>query len=331
MNCKSGCTKCADERCLFDGGDKVLPANFVKVTDKTREGNGLWESCSHCGLVINRTGVAPDETKAFYNEVYQQKNSFQQGGKVDAKRHFDIRLESIGPRAKYLLKHVDKESLVFELGGGSGELLYLLKPHVRQCVANELSQEFVDFMQNELDIVASSDNYLDVVPAEKWDLAISIGTLDHIYDTRQYAEKLFEDLKPGGLIYVEVPNDRQALNHLIPGAHAGSFSRFMYQIAHYYSFSFDTLRRLLEEIGFRVEEQFSMHDYSLINYLNWCMTGNPQKSIADAKSDSRIFPGDSAFEREMNDVLGDADKRFHEVITRHRLGESICMLARKPD
>ena len=161
-------------------------------------------------------------------------------------------------------------------------------------------------------------------------MAISIGTLDHIYDTRKFVEKLFADLKPGGVLYVEVPNDCQALKDYIPGAHAGSFRRFMYQVAHYYSFTFDTLRRLLEEVGFQVEEEFSRHDYSLINYLNWCMTGAAQRSIVDAKSDSRIFSGGSGFEREMNHLLGEADKRFREVISKHRLGESICMLARKP-
>lgn len=330
VNSKFGCARCSDERCLFDGGKGVSHAEFVTVTEETREGKGLWESCVHCGLVINRTGVAPDDVKSFYNEVYQDKNSFQQGNKVDARQHFEIRLESIRPRAEYLANHVNKNSVIFELGAGSGELLYLLKPHARRCYANELAQEFVDFMNDDLGIEASSENYLEAVPPEKWDLAISVGTLDHIYDTREFVEKLFEDLKPGGLLYVEVPNDRQALKDFMPGVHAGSFRRFMYQIAHYYSFTFETLRRLLEEVGFSVDEEFSRHDYSLINYLNWCMTGTAQRSIADAKSDSRIFVGDSRFEREMNDLLADADKRFREVITKNRLGESICILARKP-
>lgn len=330
MTHKTGCRRCGDDRCLFDIAGDVLQPQFTTVTTETREGEGLWESCNHCGLVINRSGVAPDEAETFYNAVYQEKNSFQRGHKMDARHHFDIRLESIRPRAEYLLRHVDRNSLVFELGGGSGELLHLLKPHVRQCVANELCQEFVDFMRDDLGISATSENYLEVVPAEQWDLAISVGTLDHIYETRRFAEKLFADLKPGGLLYVEVPNDKQALKDCIPGRHAKSFGRFMYQIAHYYSFSFDTLRRLLQEVGFSIEEEFSRHDYSLVNYLNWCLTGKPQDSIADAKSDSRIFPGASSFEQEMNDILGDADRRFREAIARHRLGESICMLARKP-
>jgi len=327
---KSGCTKCANDRCLFDSTESILPSKFAVVTNETREGEGLWESCEYCGLVINRNGVAPDNVEAFYNETYQDKNSFQRGDKISARQHFDIRLKSIKPRAEYLSNHINEEAIVFELGAGSGELLALLKPKARKCVGNELCQEFVDFMQSELDISASSEDYLNITPAEKWDLAISIGTLDHIFNTRRYVEKLFSDIKPGGLLYVEVPNDNQALKNFVPGAHAGAFRRFMYQTAHYYSFTFDTLRRLLTEVGFCIEDEFSRHDYSLINYLNWCLTGKPQTSIIEAKSNSTIFHGGSPFEAEMNSLLGEADMRFYSAITKHKFGESICMLVRKP-
>lgn len=317
-------TRCGDGRCLYRGGDAPATPRFEVVTEETREGKGLWERCQHCGLVVNRSGVKPEDAEAFYNSTYQEKNSFQKGARIDARKHFEIRLESIRPRAEYLLGHAGRDSVVFELGAGSGELLHLLKPHVRRCVGNELCQEFVDFMNDQLGISASSGNYLDAVPEEKWDLAIAIGTIDHIYDTRLFVEKLFADIKPGGLLYVEVPNDLQALKEF------AAFKRYMYQAAHYYSFTFDTLRALLEDIGFAVEEEFSRHDYNLINFLNWYLTGQPQRSIAAAKSSAGALAGDSPFGAELNGILAEADRRFREAITRHKLGESICMLARKP-
>lgn len=322
--------KCRDERCLFEANGTTCDASASTVTELTREGSGLWERCNHCGLVINRSGVAPDQVDDFYNEAYQEKNSFCQGQKINARQHFEIRLGSIKPRAEYLLSKIGPDAQVFELGAGSGELLHLLKPHVRHCVANELCREFVEFMKNDLGIEASSEDYLKLTPCDQWDLAISIGTLDHIHNTRDFAEKLFRDIKPGGLFYVEVPNDCQALKDYLPGEYSGNFKQYMYQAAHYYSFTFDTLSKLLSEAGFMIEESFSRHDYSLINYLNWYLTGKPQKSIGDAKSSSQIFHGTSAFEQEMNALLAVTDQSFRDIITRHRLGESICMLARKP-
>jgi len=330
MSLNSLNNKCIDERCLFKTEGTACDASATTVTELTREGSGLWQRCNHCGLVINRSGVAPDQVDAFYNEAYQEKNSFCQGQKINARQHFEIRLESIKPRAEYLLTKIDRDALVFELGAGSGELLHLLKPHARHCVANELCREFVEFMRGDLGIEASSEDYLKLTPDNQWDLAISIGTLDHIHNTRDFVDKLFRDIKPGGLFYVEVPNDCQALKDYLPGEYSSNFKRYMYQSAHYYSFTFDTLGKLLSETGFIVEESFSRHDYSLVNYLNWYLTGKPQKSIGDAKSSSQIFHGASAFEQEMNALLAASDQRFRDIINRHRLGESICMLARKP-
>jgi SAM-dependent methyltransferase len=326
---KEGNGKCGDERCLFDGDGGVREASMESVTEDTREGKGLWQRCNHCGLVINRSGVAPDQVDSFYNQTYQEKNSFFQGKKIDARQHFEIRLESIKPRAEYLLSKINRNARVFELGAGSGELLHLLKPHVSHCVANELCREFVDFMNDELGIEASSGDYLQMIPEKPWNLAISIATLDHIHNPRSVLEKLYLDTAPGGLLYVEVPNDLQALKEFLPGEHAREFRRYMYQAAHYYSFTFDTLGKLLSDAGFVVEESFSRHDYSLMNFLNWFFIGKPQKSIGEAKSSSMVFTGESGFEQEMNALLAKTDERFHEIINRHKCGESICMLARK--
>lgn len=322
-------SKCGDERCLFSSDGSMREPSMKTVTEDTRDGKGLWQRCNHCDLVINRSGVALDQVDTFYNQTYQEKNSFCVGQKIDARQHFEIRLESIKPRAEYLLNKIDGNARVFELGAGSGELLYLLKPHVHQCVGNELCREFVDFMNAELGIEAFSDNYLQMTPDKPWNLALSIGTLDHIHNPRAYVEKLYSDIESGGLFYVEVGNDLQALKEYLPGKHSGDFTRYMYQVAHYYSFTFETLGELLSQAGFVVEESFSRHDYSLLNFLNWYFTGKPQKSIGDAKSGSSIFSGNSKFEREMNTLLTSADESFHDIINRHKCGESICILARK--
>lgn len=321
--------QCGDERCLFGGDGCVREVSMETVTEDTREGRGLWQRCNHCGLVINRSGVAFDQVDTFYNQDYQEKNSFCQGKKIDARQHFEIRLESIKSRAEYLRSKINGNARIFELGAGSGELLHLLKPHASHCVANELCREFVDFMNDELGIEASSSDYLQMTPEKPWSLAISIGTLDHIYNPRAFVDKLHADIEPGGLLYVEVPNDLQALKEYLPGAHAEDFRRYMYQAAHYYSFTFETLGKLLSQAGFVIEESFSRHDYSLLNFLNWYFTGKPQKSIGEAKSGSGFFPGNSGFEQEMNALLTRADQEFHEIISRHKCGESICMLARR--
>ena len=156
-------------------------------------------------------------------------------------------------------------------------------------------------------------------------MVISIGTIDHIYDARLYLNKIFHDIKPGGLFYIEVPNDQQWLTNL------PKFKKFMYQKAHYYSFTFSTLQNLLENCGFKIEESFSRHDYNLINFINWSLNGKPLSTKENAQSDDPIFSGipSIGFEREISELLINSNTEFNKIITKYMLGESICMLARK--
>jgi SAM-dependent methyltransferase len=314
---------------LLSSVNEVINKDFSVVTTETREGGGLWEKCNHCGLVVNRTGVLPSEVKNYYNNEYQISNSFERGSRVSPRDRFLIRKKSIRNRAEYLLQFLSKESIVFELGAGTGELLHLLMPNVESCYGNEICQEFSDFMREELEINVIEGDYLQSTPNTSWDMVISICTIDHLFNPRDFLEKIYCELRPGGILYIEVPNDEQALKKYVPGRFGNSFKRFMYQTAHYYSFNFDTLQQLLLDVGFLIEDKFSRHDYSLINYLNWCLVGGPQLSISDAKSGEHFFLGDTEFESEMNDILTRADREFRGTITKHLLGESICVTARK--
>lgn len=322
--------RCNDQRCLLSSENRAIKRDFSIVTTETREGSGLWEKCNHCGLVVNRTGVLPSEVEKYYNKDYQISNSFERGSRLSPRERFLIRRKSISNRADYLLKLLSKDSVVFELGSGTGELLHLLMPNVKSCYGNELCREFSDFMREELGVNVIEGDYLQSTPDTRWDMVISICTIDHLFNPRDFLEKIYREIRPGGILYIEVPNDEQALKKYIPGRFGDSFKRFMYQTAHYYSFNFATLQQLLLDVGFLIEDQFSRHDYSLINYLNWCLSGGPQLSISEAKSGANFFTGDTGFECEMNDVLTRADHEFRDIITRYRLGESICVTARKP-
>ena len=49
---------------------------FKTVTTKTREGEGLWEKCLGCGLVINRSGVEKENLEKFKCEERRYYSSY---------------------------------------------------------------------------------------------------------------------------------------------------------------------------------------------------------------------------------------------------------------
>ncbi|MCM8525790.1 MAG: class I SAM-dependent methyltransferase [Lentisphaeraceae bacterium] len=322
---------CTDSRCLYyANGSKTNQSDFECVTTETREGKGRWERCNTCGLSINRSGVEPDGVSEYYNETYIKNHSFSEGEILSAREHFEARQEVMVPTAEYLKPFLTKDMNIMELGAGTGELLNLLKGEVKSCFGNEINELFSSFMEQELKISASAEDYFKLDLKEKFDCIITLYTIDHMYDTGKAVEKMFTDLKPGGLFYIEVPNDLQALKTFLPEPARTSFQTFMYQEAHYYSFTMETLKKLVEDSGYTILESFSKHNYTIVNFLNWYFTGTRQKKHIDATNNTHLFAGKSGFETEMNELFEELDSKFKNLMSKYEVGESLCILARKP-
>ena len=326
MNKNSG--KCQD--CLGFYERDNSPESVSTTTTETREGKGLWVKCKNCNLVINRSGVSLEEFESFYNEDYVNHNSLSTGQILSARKRFDERLSNIEVIANGLIPYLNNDMNIVEIGAATGELLFLLKDKVKSCFAFEINKGYSEFIQRELKIPSSYEDYSQVKFENERDFIISINTIDHMFDSLGVVKKIFNDLNNGGYFYVEVPNDEQALKSFLPYNNRTKFKSFMYQKAHYYSFSFQTLTEALRNIGFDIVFEKSRHDYTLINYLNWYFLGEPQKKFKSALEETSLHMGNSEFEKDMNELMKHFNGQFKELMSRHKVGESICVLARKP-
>ncbi len=229
----------------------------------------------------------------------------------------------------YLKPHLKKSTRLLDLGCGVGELLQLLSDDVGYCLGIELNSRFIDFINNELNINGVYGNYCEMEFDTKFNIIVSLYTIDHMYNTMETLEKLYNDLKPEGLLYLELPNDEQALRTKLPEPSRTNFEQFMYHEAHYYSFTFETIGLILEQIGFHIIDSYSRHSYTLKNFLSWYFTGLPQKQFFKATTELEIFQGKIEFESEMNDLFHEMEPKFQAIMRKHRMGESLCVLAQK--
>jgi SAM-dependent methyltransferase len=302
---------------------------FKVVTTNTREGRGLWEKCIKCGLVINRSGVDKFEVENYYNSTYQDLNSFSSGKVLSPQEHYDIAIESMRPVAKQLLPYLKPNWRVMDIGAATGEFLNLIKDQVDYCLGVELNETYCQFMRNELGIDATSEDYFTLDADEGFDMIVINATIDHMFNSLAVLDKIIYDLKPGGLLYIQSPNDNQALRTFLPEPSRTNFERFMYQRAHYLSFSMNTLQRALKQVGFRIIESSTRHDYTLKNFLQWYYLGKPQKDMYDAKVQEEFFTDVNDFSVEMNQLLVEADFEFHNILRKYEAGELLCIVAEK--
>ena len=323
--------KCTDDSCLYlidDGNQKEK--NFSVITTTTREGAGLWEKCNTCGLSINRRGVKKENADEFYNITYQKKNSLEVEKTLSPKAHFDARKKSVNKIMQKLKPILRSSMKVYELGAGAGELLFYIKDKVNHCEGNEINKKYSDFINDELKIKCTYKNFIKEKFDTPFDMFISICTIDHIYETREVVEKIYANLKKGGLFYLEIPNDHQVLNKYLSPKFANPFSKFMYQKAHYYSFNIKTIEMLLIQEGFQIQKKESRQEYTLKNFLNWYFTEKPQQSFDKATSDNKMLNSfDDDLEKEINDLFVNFEEKFKNIVENNAAGDTICIVAKK--
>ena len=87
----------------------------------------------------------------------------------------------------------------------------------------------------------------DTFPTKKFDVIILRNLMEHLYDIQGFLQSVSKCLRPGGRIFIDVPNVTEVLK-------IGGFGTFFHQHISY--FSLQTLEKLLSQYGFIIENSY---------------------------------------------------------------------------
>jgi 2-polyprenyl-3-methyl-5-hydroxy-6-metoxy-1,4-benzoquinol methylase len=299
------------------------------IATKIREGPGIIRQCSSCGLIFQDINQTLEQLKEYYNAEYQKTNSLDLSREQTPREHFNDSILSKQPILDAITPYLRPDMSVLDIGCGAGELLYNVKPHVREVVGVELNTAFVDFINRDLGIEAHAEdlNRIDFA-GRQFDLILCINALDHMPNPHETLATIQKILKPDGILYLEVPNKDEALNDYLPEPNKSEYNTFFWHKAHFFYFTRNTLQKILEKYGFE-SRITSCHKYTLKNFLQWYYLGKPQKSFREATTSNYFFPGDSQFETKMNALFEQMDKQFRQILADTVTGDTLCCLARR--
>jgi SAM-dependent methyltransferase len=298
-------------------------SEFKLIATKIREGAGQIMKCAKCGLLIQNLDWDDNDLKQYYENEYQRTNSLVSDKIQTPKERYDSRLLTISPIFDQIKPLLNKNLKVLEVGCGSGALLSLIKPHVKKCVGVELYTPFVEFIKEELEIEAYAEDINQINIGDKFDLIISIATLDHLPNPGETLMTMRDYLTESGRLYIEVPNCDEALNHFLPEHNRLKYNEFFWHRAHMFYFNKDTLAALFKkcELNSKIT---SRHEYSLKNFLNWYFIGKPQPSFVGACNEKTLFDGHTDFEDKMNEMFSLMDRQFKSIMSDTYRGDSLC-------
>jgi len=202
--------------------------------------------CSQCGIVF----IPREQGKN--NEYYKEGGYYTNSPNLAGRRLLTSKhllLQSAKDRVEIidkLLPGALKDKSVLDVGCGYGEILGYLKAR-RNCrvVGMEPSPDTGN---------AGKEFFgIDIIPAlfgdwdfrgEQFDVVICNHTLEHVDDPKRFLNLLKERVKPGGMLYLEVPN-------IMWPSGGFTLDAFLYH-EHLQTFSVRNLAMLLKKCGFTV-------------------------------------------------------------------------------
>lgn len=224
------------ECCVLCGG-----RDAETIHDRDRRGESLHTVvCRGCGLV--RTAPIPgiDELRELYSLHYRV--AYQKAATPKLKRVYRAGLAAID-RFAWMRPYLREQDDFLDIGAGGGELLYLLRAKGIRAEGVEPNLAFAQHAERELGLPVQAAFLEDVsYPAERWGSVGCFHVLEHTHNPVEFLQRVRRWIRPGGDLFLEVPNIESCCQH--PD---GRFHR-----AHLYNFSPGTLRRTVIRAGFRV-------------------------------------------------------------------------------
>jgi 2-polyprenyl-3-methyl-5-hydroxy-6-metoxy-1,4-benzoquinol methylase len=243
--------------------------------------------CSTCTLVYTNPRVSPDQISLFYPHQYYG----------DKSKRFRRVIEALLPtfkvqRAKTIM-HYKTTGRVLDVGCGRGVFLAEMRKRGWEVVGTELSEGACGFAREELglNVVACSDLRKCGFETESFDVVTLSHVLEHLPNPLETLLEAARILEEDGLLFLAVPNV-DSFQARISGPKWALWD----VPRHYYHFSPETLRRMLDLAGFSVisERHFSLE------YNPFCL----------AQSLLNLVSGEFNF---LYDLLKSSTSRFYRL------------------
>lgn len=155
--------------------------------------------CRSCGFLYPFPTPVPD-AESFQQEYHNPEDYFHQSS--------DQRLQHHASRIISLERFVPRRGAILDVGCGTGELLKVARDRGWRVEGIEPSREFAEVARRLTDAPIHVGFFEDApLEPESFDAVWMAGVLEHVVDPKVVCERLRWILRPGGVAFIEVPNE----------------------------------------------------------------------------------------------------------------------------
>jgi 2-polyprenyl-3-methyl-5-hydroxy-6-metoxy-1,4-benzoquinol methylase len=277
--------------------------------------------CRGCNIVSleDPTGHGLDYSQAEYRQHYGP----VLGQESTPREMFELSLPRQAPRLDRVRHLLHPEAVVAEIGCSTGHFLHAIRPLVKRVVGIEPNPRHAAYAREEVGLEVVAGRLEDSgLAGGQFDVLVMFQVLEHIADPLSFLAYCRRLLRPGGTLYLEVPNLDDALLsvYALPG-----YRSFYFKVPHVYYFAAPTLLRLMQKAGFSGATS-SAQAYTLFNHVHWLHTGKPQGTQAQGSELPAWTPpaGTQPVSDEIRQWLAKADQDYRALLGRLGVGELLC-------
>jgi 2-polyprenyl-3-methyl-5-hydroxy-6-metoxy-1,4-benzoquinol methylase len=285
--------------------------------------------CDGCEIAMLDNNRPEQDFKNFYNKDYRKKFKPKLNKVSSPQELFDIYSNFQEKRIKLIKGFLKKETRLLEIGCSVGMFLFHIKKYVREVIGIDYDSRAASFASRKCSCQVFDTDIEDTDLGEQtFDIICMFQVLEHVKNPYEFLEKYKRYLKPRGVIYIEVPNLRDAL---IYAYNLPNHYNFYFHSAHLWYFTEKSLSRLMKKAEFDGQIYFTQ-DYNILNHMHWISADAPQSDCIAGLS-SPCLPLSNSLEsyrkKELNSFIRKMDFEYNKVLTKLGITSNLSFIGRK--
>lgn len=235
---------------------RLCGSQDVRPFDRDYRGNRI-DRCPHCGVKFLNPQYSDAHLERFYAgyiNFHPTPNSKQ---KITNHKLPEVRLEGKRRSLELVGRFVERGPLL-SIGSGDGLEIKVAKELGWEVEGYDVSSEVTAKVAREFGIPVHSGDFLALdLPADRYAAVFMDQVLEHLKDPSAYLRRVHRLLRPGGVLFIGVPNIGSLANQAKTlvgrlGLRRRRRGRHYASQHHIFYFSPPVLRRILERFGFEV-------------------------------------------------------------------------------
>ena len=238
--------------CPLCGNGHIHPVLSAEDYTVSHEHFDIWE-CSQCSVRFTQNAPSPQEIGKYYQSENYISHSDTSSGLINNLYH-RVRRRTLIRKKKLMESFTGKKTgSILDVGCGTGAFLHTMKQAGWEVTGLEPDENAAKKAKELYGIAPIKADEIYNLSAASFDAITMWHVLEHVHDLHGYMKKLKSLLKPGGKLFIAVPN--------YTSYDAANYKQYWaaYDVPrHLYHFSPKSMKELFTLHGLNIEKMLPM-------------------------------------------------------------------------